>query len=122
MGLFLLFIFHDAITQGSRIALGQIMPDWLGTSFHPCATPPTAPAWCIVEVDLSWDCGSSLHHENLLLHISTAIDVNDQLSDRWVFSDVIKELSRTMNEARHSFYGEFVLVSLSKYSQKVHLA
>lgn len=87
-----------------------------------CAIPPTPPAWYVVEVVLSCECWSSLHHEQLFLHVPTANDMNDQLSDRWVFSDVIKELSRTMYEARHSFYSEFGLLSLSKYSQKVHLA
>lgn len=63
---------------------------------------------------LSCHCWNSLHHSELFLHVPIANEVNDQLLDKWVFSKVIKEVSRkTLKGVRQSFCNEFGLISFS---------
>ena len=62
-----------------------------------------------------------LYHSELFLHGLTANGVNDQLSHKWGFGEVINGISRKMNEARQNCYNEFGLISLSsQISPKVY--
>lgn len=87
-----------------------------GYFLHPCAIPPTPPAWHVVRVLFRQVTAEIVYTtQNYSLYGLTANGVNDQLSCKLVFGEVIEGISRKKNEASQNCYNEFGFITLSSH-------